>query len=415
MNAHTHIFIPAGKEEVYYCQKCYKLSYKGIIAKTFPINDNNKFNINPLKLKFKPISYNCNFNSQNNLQFLEYKNKGISKIKFLVNSFGLNEMIFYKSICFLNKIFLEKEISINEIDNVSSICVLLVVKYNECCSYKPFVFEEYLTKNELDILYFHSVKNSEAKIKSYSNLPGLFNYIKKKINNYKYWELLCLKYLDYDLGRYSSYDYLILFFKLGIIFSEAEVLLKDKLKICLNILDIIIYDKKFCKFSQYTFAMSIIKLVLENEIYFDKKIFKAIYGVDLSKDKYIKCSNLINNIINKSLYSNFLNNILYYNILNNKEIYPKKYGNVIKENKSKNLNNIGNKIKEEKIDHYNNNEEVSYKYNEFFDSGQFNPFINNKNIIINNNNNIINVNNNFDVKNIFDDNCFHYKDIFCFN
>ena len=315
----------------------------------------------------------------------------------------------------MNKIFLEKEISINEIDNVSSICVLLVVKYNECCSCKPFVFEEYLTKNEMGILYFHSVKNSEARIKNYSNLPGLFNYIQKKVSNYKYWELLCLKYLDYDLGRYSSYDYLILFFKLGIIFSEAEVLLKDKLKICLNILDIIIYDKKFCKFSQYTFAMSIIKLVFENEIYFDKKIFKAIYGVDLSKDKYIKCSNLINNIINKSLYSNFLNNILYYNILNNKEIYPKKYGNAIKGNKSKNLNNIGNKIEEEKIDHYNNDKEVIYKYNEFFDSGQFNPFINNKNIFINNNNNISNVNNNFDFKNIFDDNCFHYKDIFCFN
>ena len=417
MSTHIHTFIPSEKKDISYCKLCYQLSYKGIIANFIPLNCENCFNINPLKFKFKPISYNINYNSQNHLKYLEFKNKGISRIKFLVNSFGLNKMTFYKSICFMNKIFLENEISINDIDNISPICILLVVKYSQCC--RHFVTEEYLTKDEMDILYYHSVIKNGRSAQNITNLKGLFNYIKIKVKDYKYWEVLCLKYLNYDLGRYSAYDYLILFFKLGIIFCKDEVLMIDKLKMCLNILDMIIYDKKFYKFSQYTFAMSIIKLIFENEKYFDKATFKHIYGVDLSKDKYIKCSNLINSIINKSIYSNIVNNIVFLNILNNQEMYSNKYKNLIKENYFYNQTSNKNKNEEEKIDQKGscNNKGIIYKYNNFFDFGQFNPIINNKNIIINNN--YINVNNFFDVKYNFDNNCIYnnyfYNKNFCFN
>ena len=103
------------------------------------------------------------------------------------------------------------------------------------------------------------------------------------MDDYIFWEVLCLKYLDYDLGKYSAYDYLILFFGLGIFFCKETIDIISKLNICLMILDYIIYQPNSCNFTQYIIAMSIIKVAFEAESFFDQKIFKNIYGVDLSK------------------------------------------------------------------------------------------------------------------------------------
>lgn len=67
---------------------------------------------------------------------------------------------------------------------------------------------------------------------------------------------------------------------------KENINILDKLKYCINILDFITINKKSCDYSQYTLAMSIIKVVLENNNYFDKDIYKYIYGVDLSKKIY---------------------------------------------------------------------------------------------------------------------------------
>lgn len=76
---------------------------------------------------------------------------------------------------------------------------------------------------------------------------------------------------------------LFYFFKLGIFFCEKEINIIEKLNYCLKILDLIVINKNSCCFNEYTFAMSIIKLAMGNDYFFDKKIFKYIYGVDLSK------------------------------------------------------------------------------------------------------------------------------------
>ena len=173
----------------------------------------------------------------------------------------------------------------------------IVTQYNECCA--PSILEQSFTKQEHDILFnSYSRKNdeiinnnNEKLIKHKTNIRGLFNYIKNNIKDHKYWEILCLKYLNFDLGRYSAYDYLLLFFRYGIFFCKEKINVLDKFKFCLNVLDIIVQNKRACDFSQYTFAMSIIKISLENDNFFDKKIFKYIYGVDLSKSKYINCTN----------------------------------------------------------------------------------------------------------------------------
>ena len=424
---HSHIFLPSSKKDVYYCKICNKLSYKDILCQNLPICHNyNRFNLDPLTLKFKPISYNYDDKVQNKIKYLEFKYKGISKIEFLTKNFGLKSMIFYKSICFMNKIFLENEISLDNIDNVASLCVLLVTEFNEGCI--PSIFEESLTQEESDVLYHKILKNNINKINNGNkirhklNLYGLFSYIKKNVNNFKFWELLCLKYLNYDLEKYSVYDYLILFFKLGIFFCEKEINIIEKLNYCLKILDLIVINKNSCCFNEYTFAMSIIKLAMGNDYFFDKKIFKYIYGVDLSKKKYINCSNFIKSILNISinnesskLFFNNINNSLNFNQLNLPQIYYlrnilsqqnnnlffgiKKQQNVYIDS---NICNNNNNIQKEKIDHNNKNEINICNYNNLeckkLDFDQFKtPIVNNNNIIIHNNINI----NNFDF-NFFD-------------
>ena len=397
MHSHSHLFIPTTKKDVQYCKICSSLSYKGIFSKSLSIKSNNRFNVDPLKMKFKPISSVCNYKLINHIKYLENKNRAILKIKFLVNCFGLKSMIFYKSICLMNQIFFENNISldsINDIDSISSICVLLVAEYNECCI--PSILEEKLTKDEIDILYHFHNKNKEKNVHK-SNLRGLFCYIKSNVFNYKYWEVLCLKYLNYDLGRYSTYDYLILFFKLGIFFCEENINIIDRLKFCINILDLIIYDKKFCDFSQYTFAMSIIKVVFENDNFFDKKIFKYIYGVDLSKNKYIECSNLIKTILNVYInneysrcYFNILNNVLYFYQLKNQIAYNNKINE-----KGLQFKNNNNEEKKNDDKNYEDYKDIICKYNKHLKT----LIVNNNHIIINNDNNsnnknFINCNNN---------------------
>jgi len=80
------------------------------------------------------------------------------------------------------------------------------------------------------------------------------------------------------------------------------------------------------------FCMSIIKIVLENDNFFDKKIFKYIYGVDLSKKKYINCSNLIKNILNlavKIYIIKSLNYMINFNKINHSnQIFMNNFINV---------------------------------------------------------------------------------------
>ena len=408
---HSHVFISSTKKDISFCKICSKLCYKGNISQDLPLRITNKLGIDPLKMKFKPFSVIANYNSENNLKYLESKIIGLSKIKNLVKNFGLKSMIYFKSINFLNQIFLEKNIPIENIENIASICVLLVALFNERCL--PLLTEEIISKNENDILYhYHNFLEKdlnnelliEDKIKHKTNLNGLFHYIKKNVNNYKYLEVLCLQNLNYDLGRYSTYDYLILFFELGIFFCKENVNILEILKYCINILDFITNDKRSCDYSQYTLAMSIIKVALENNVCFDKDVFKYIYGVDLSKKKYIYCSNMIKNILNLSYNIDNSKNVFFNNlfIINQKLFLNKYLENFIE--------NIGIKTKTSNIFNKKENKNKSHKgkinlmNNNNISDNQFNlalfPFIinnsNNNSIIINNNfiNNNININNN---------------------
>ena len=443
----SHILIHSTKEDICYCQKCGKLSYKGKICQNLPFKCINTFNIDPLKIKYRPFTTLADYKIPSHIKYLECKNKGISKIKSLTNNFGLKSMILYKAINFMNQIYLDNEVSLEYMDIIASLCVLLVTDYNECCI--PSIFEEYLTKDQRDILYgccyenddsnnvksngLIPFKNKEERIKHKSNLNGLFRYIKKNVNNFKYWEIMCLKYLNYDLGKYTAYDYLILFFELGIFFCEENVDIIDKLKYCVKILDYIILNKCSCDFSQYTFAMSIIKIVLENDNFFDKKVFKYIYGVDLSKKKYINCSNLIKNILNLAVKIDSIKSLNYsinFNKINNcNQISFNKFinadgqnifisqnhflpnGKINQSNHSKKVvKNYKSDKTQDKIGESNkigNNNFFVYNNKNIHFDGINHNLINNNSIIINNNiiNNNIKINNrNINLQNFYNNN-----------
>jgi hypothetical protein len=420
---HSHIFLSSSKKDVCYCKICSKLSYKGNIGQESPIKIVHKFDVDPLKFKFKPFSAIANYSLPNHIKYLESKKIGIYKIKYLVSKFGLRSMVFYKAINFMNEIFLKTELSIENIENVASICVLLITLFNECCL--PLVNEEFLSLNEYSILYhYNSIylpydkdrRNIEIlnkkKIKHKKNINGLVHYIKKNVNNCKYWEVLCLKVLNYDLGKYSAYDYLILFFELGIIFVKEKINIIEILKYCIYILDFIINEKKSCDYSQYTLAMSIIKVALENNSVFDKNVFKYIYGVDLSKKKYIYCSNMIKKILNLKFNTNIIINLNLFNSqINQYHKYDESALNILsnqfindEEEKNNNINH-----------NYNNiivNKQKQYCFNDKNYLDQLEYIINNsKNIIIKNNfiNNNININNNnFFYRNYIISNYYNY-------
>ena len=404
MNMHEHIFIPSSKKDIFYCQKCQKLSYKGIIAQSIPIDFNCKLNDDPLSYKYITFSYVANLNSDYQIKYLEHKRFGILQINYLINKFGLKSMIFYKSICLMDQIYLENQIPIDYIKTISSICVLLIVKFNECCM--TYNIGDFLNENENNVIYHYYFGNNN-KNQNKTNIRGFFHYIKKNINNSIYWETLCLKYVNYNLKKNSAYDYLILFFRLGLIFCKESINIMNKFNICLKILDYVLNDKISCIYSQYILSMSIIKVVFECELLFDKNIFKNIYGVDLSKKKYMDCSNMIKKILKNTIIpNNYL--IINNNYTLNNPIYNNFIINYYYTNNIININEfifylleiIKNKKIKEQLNS-NNDYDCNCNINEGYNNNNNNylnfknPNLQKKTIIINNNiiNNNININN----------------------
>jgi hypothetical protein len=297
----------------------------------------------------------------------------------------------------MDHIYLKNDASIDNIETIASICVLLSAKFNEC--YIPYIKVDNLTKNENYVYFLSHVENNEKINKNVTNIKGLFHYMKKNVNNFKYWEILCLKYLNYDLRRYSAYDYLILFFQLGIFFCKETIDIMSKLKICLKILKSIINNSKSSYYSQYILAMSIIKVAFETEIFFDIKIFKEVYGVDLSKKKYEECSDYIKNILENYSqnykYNPFLRYIDFSKYFNNYYNGGKSDENKNTKNKRKNrkrgsINNISNFIL------FNSSIE-EYIFSQLKSNNNHNRIIINNNCI-NNNINVNNYNFNFNSK-----------------
>ena len=274
-----HDFKKTQKKEISYCTKCGNLSYKNIPSLSIQFNSKYLFEFDPFLLKFKYSKKIIDFSNNSINKYLNFRNIGINQIKILSNLFSFSKISYYKAIHYLDQIYINNpSISIDLIEKISSVCLLLSVQFNECCS-----------------------QNSNIDIKTF------IQFLLSKITNLNEIEILCLKNLDYNLEIYSSYDYLNLFFSHGLIFPNENKIIEQNedsniinlyLK-CVNILDIIIEDYNCLGYTQYIIAVSIIGMVLTQSKLFSIETFKYVYGINLLKEKYRKCQNDL-----KSIYIN---------------------------------------------------------------------------------------------------------------
>lgn len=311
----SHNFLPSIKKGVSYCSFCGCLSYKNIPSKKSHTSKIQRIiDIDPLILKYKPISLKIDFSLESHKNYMNDREKGLSKIFYLSNNFKLDRMSKYKAIGLMDQIYLNNEdVSIEDIEAIASTCIILSIEFNDCYSNSNKII---LPKNFDEPKTNQNINNSNLYI---NNKKALYQYIKKEINNIMYWQAYCLKKLDYNLGKYTSFDYINLFFHLGIIFTKREVDIIHMHESCFNILNTIIGNQYFCKYNQYIVAMSVIYLIFKNSNYFNLKVFKYIYGVDFSKEKYKLCINTINSVLTNLYKIKFKNNSFSNTNINNAE------------------------------------------------------------------------------------------------
>lgn len=334
----SHKFLPSSKKNVYYCYNCGCLSYENIPSKNTPSDNRNILKIDPLSIKYQPISLNLDLTLSSHQNYINLREKGLSKIYFLSNNFNIEKTIIYKAIGLMDLIFLNNnDIAFENLEIVASICMILSFEFNYNIIY---------TKNKK----LNSVCNSNSlyvnKAVNYvNNFTVMYQCLKKKITNIIYWQIFCLKKLNYNLGKYSALDYLNLFFGLGIIFAKKDVDIVGLKEFCVSIFEIIVNKYNICKYNQYVIALSIINIAFKNNFYFNEKIFKNIYWVDYSKKKYQICINEINLLINNIWDLKILNSLIINNINNlYNNLFIKFINNAINNNyKYNNKNNECNK------------------------------------------------------------------------
>ncbi len=286
-----HMYKKTRKKDVSYCCICGSLSYKNNPSLTFQINNNYEFGFDPLLLKFKYSKKTIDYSNNLEIQYISIRYIGINHIKKLSTFFSISKTLIHKAINYLDQIYLnEPTISLDLIEKISSVCLLLAVQFNECCT-----------------------KDSQI------NIGGFIHFLSSKINNLNEIEILCLKTLNYELGIYSSYDYINLFFSLGLIFLNEDNInpnnndtnIMNMYFKCINILEVIIDDYRSLEFTQYTIAISIIGMVVSESKFFSIETFKSIYGINLLKEKYVKCQFILKTIYLNNFY--FINRIDFCN------------------------------------------------------------------------------------------------------
>ena len=343
----SHHFLPSIKKGVNYCSFCGCLEYKNIPSKKICSHriHNNMLNLDPLIVKYRPISLNLDISLRAHENYLKFRQKGLSKIYSLSNDFNLGKFITFKAIGIMDNIYLNNEnISLENIEIISSVSILLSLEFNECCSNKNIIKINRTVQNNFN--------NSSNDSYIYINKAKcLTQYLIKFVKNLMYWQIFCLEKTKYNLSKYTAFDYINLFFSLGIIFTNEYIDLDSIFNSCINILELITNHYNIFKHSQYIVAMSVIYIHFGGKRFFDKKIFKYIYGVNFDKEKYKACVLDINNVLNNINY--FSHNELF--LLNSYEIKE--------DNVNSNINKLLNLLKNNSINNYNNHKKrVEFEY-----------------------------------------------------
>ena len=280
-----HNNIKTKKEKISYCSICSILSYDNIPLLSIPSMTTKNLSLNPFELKFKPYIFKINNQNSYQIKYLQYRKNAINFLKIQSNFFSFPKIIFYKALYNLDFIYLNNNLPVEMIEKNSLICLYLTLKFNERC----------INNNLFD---FNNFKSNILKIEFF-----------------KQSEILCLKCLDYDLGKYSTFDYINLFFSLGVICSnkiKGNIDINKLYYTCLNYLDYVIEDNNSLNFTSYILALSIIKFVLEKNNYFNSEIFHKIYGINFNKEKYILCEKFLNLILYNNIQKSNCSKGIFY-------------------------------------------------------------------------------------------------------
>lgn len=209
---------------------------------------------NEVKFKFENIFHR---------DYILNRNKGIGNMHILIKLLNYSSVIFYKALAYMDKIFLTVNIPSSEIVNISTICFLLSVKFNNTC-------KEISMQNLIEIV--------------------------KTIPNHKELEVQCLKILDYDLSFQSAYDYINNFFYSGI-FLDTKVTkeeIEKSYKRCIKKMETFIEDMRSIDFSNYTIAVTIIRTLFTKSKRNSLKAFNYAYDIKIEDEsEFIRCDFVI--------------------------------------------------------------------------------------------------------------------------
>ena len=251
---HTHINEPTEKANVFRCKTCGCYTYKSTQA-IIPsqLISYDIFHFQTPQSSFPTVDYS----NPNHVKYLSKRKNGIRTIRYLVSTLHYSNTVLYKAILYMDTIFLQSEMSLSLLENVSTLCVLMSLQFNECCST--------------------------------ISLEDLFTLV-RLIPNYNELEIECLKCLQYDLSGYTTYDYINRAFAQGVIFdSEYPYDINALYKQCTIFMNNFIEDDRALDFSPFVLAMTIIKYICEKNKAFHSEIVEEIYEINYRSINYAQC------------------------------------------------------------------------------------------------------------------------------
>ena len=220
----------------------------------------------------------CDYSNYYHVKYLIERKKGIENLKKLSIKFNFSLDIFLKAVDYMDRYFLSNKLE--NIKKISSICLLLSLKFNESCSKTPL----------------------------YKQFICFLNY---SIGNIFQIEQDILITLNYDLNTFTLMDIIHTFLiKYSNLFEQYKEFPEFNKKIWLYA-EAIIEDQRFLDFSKIEYAICLIHHSLLNHFFNINKFYihkewdeyhKNLYYFDKMKFLQIK---LILNIIISSRFKGF--------------------------------------------------------------------------------------------------------------
>lgn len=223
------------------------------------IKSNNLFSFFPPRSKRISPSPTISYDNQSHLYYISKRKDALANIKYLVSIFSLPSTIYYKAITYMDDIMLKSPIFIWSLDNISTICVLFAIQFNECVSSRI--------------------------IKEMFNLINL-------IPNFHELEIACLISLDYDLSTPSIFDYI----NESFFYSNTFDINNTTYQKVINFVDKVIEDDRALDFTRIELALTTITIVFEKECYSNKDILRYFYNVH--EGISMKCYCVLNALFN---------------------------------------------------------------------------------------------------------------------